>query len=157
MPYDPPRDMDDSRLSVTMTRNVSVVPTWFLNIQDALNSTAVTIDGLPVPAKRAKIQKVTAGKQLFRNKTGFRTITATIHIQKKTWQLQNQDVGLMEIDPDDATERIAITDNNKQEVSSPVPLDGSGKKLVNPTLSNVTIRTNDIYETFDFSELPFIA
>ena len=154
--YDPPIEADDSRLSVTMTRNEANVPAWFLNIQDVLNSDPVTIDGLSVPAERAKIQKVSAGKQQFRNKTGSRVVTATIHIQRRTWQAELQDVGFMEIKPDpDSTERRHIMDDDGNPVSSPVPLDGSGKKLVNPTFSNVIINTHPIYSLFDFSELPF--
>jgi len=153
--YDPPFERDDSRLSVTMTRNVLSIPPWFLSIEDALNSEPVTIDGLNVPIKRAKIQKVTAGKQEFRNLTGFRRISATIHIQRLTWQLEAQDVGLMEIHPTVDTKRIAILDDDGNPVSIPVPLDGNGKRLVDPTLDNVTIRTHNIYHEFDFGDLPF--
>lgn len=153
--YDPPIMADDSRLSVTMTKNVATVPTWFLSIEDALNESEITIDGLTVPAKRAKIQKVSAGIQDFRNQTGFRRISTTMHIQRRTWQAELQDAGFMEIHPDDSTDRRHITDDDGNQVTQPHPLDGSGTKLANPSFTNVVMRTHNIYHTLDFSILPY--
>lgn len=152
-PFDPPVIGDDSRVSVTMTRNVSTVPSWFLQIGDKLNSSFVTIDGIGVVAERAKIQKVSAGKQQVRNNTGFRTISTTMHVQDKSWQKSILDAGMREKDGTDR--KHILNSKDKTKVSAPVPLDGSGNAITDPTPANAVYKDFDIYETFNFNILPF--
>ena len=151
-PYDPPVDGDDSRTSVTMTRNVSTVPAWFLDTRDKLNSAPYNVGGIGVAAERAKIQKVTAGKQQSRNQIEFITISATLHVQSESWQKSILDAGFRK---KDGTDRKKITNDDGTEPSSPVPLDGSGGVLADPTTTNAVFKDFDIYGTFDFNELPF--
>ncbi len=154
-PFFPPIMGDDSRTSVTMTKNVSAVPAWFLLTRDKLNSAAVSINGISVGKERAKIQKVSAGDQQFRGNIAYFTIGVTMHVQDESWQKSIQDAGFRKLDPDDSTERVKIKDNNGEDVSTPALLNGSGAVLSDPSPSNAKFKDFDIYGTFDFTELPF--
>ena len=60
--YDPPAMMDDSRRTVTITKNLAAVPSWILSYQDAVNNDVFTIDGFSVAIGKAKMQSVTVEK-----------------------------------------------------------------------------------------------
>jgi len=58
-PYDPPLMKDFSRRNVTVRKNVSSVPEWFLDYEDAVNSDAFTVGGLSVPIGKSEVQEDT--------------------------------------------------------------------------------------------------
>ena len=86
-PYLPGLDQDDSRRVVTITKNYQNVPSWVQDMQDAVNSSAITIDGLTIGARKAKVQSVTVGKRFTRNDIEYRTVTIAIHLRRETWGL----------------------------------------------------------------------
>lgn len=154
-PFDPPVEGDDSRTSVTMVRNVATVPVWFLKARDRLNSTTYTIDGITINSERAKIQKVSAGKQEKRNGVSFRTISTTMYVQDDSWQKSILDAGFRLTSPILGGARVHILNGDGTQVTSPVPLDGTGDKIEEPTPANAVFLDFDIYNTFDFNTLPF--
>ena len=54
----------------------------------------------------------------------------------------------------DGSERKVITNDDGTEITSPVPLDGSGDVLANPSESTVVYQTYQAYTELDFSTLP---
>lgn len=145
-PFDPPVEGDDSRWSCTVTRNVPSVPSWILDYKDAVNSAAFTIDGISVNKGAAKLQSITIGPAATRNDVIYRPLALTITFAE-TFAAEVLDAGFRY--KDDGT----ITKVPNDPVA-PVPLDGSGGILENPTEDNAVILEFDIYPEKDFSALP---
>lgn len=149
-PYDPPIEGDDSRWTCTMTRNVNAVPTWLLTYIDAVNSDAFVIDGLNVTAGSAKVQGIQIGPERKRNDISYRQLSITLSFAK-TFAKEVLDAGFRY--KDDA-ERKAITNDDGSDPSAPVPLDGAGGVLANPTEDNAVYNTHEIYSEQNFASLP---
>lgn len=157
-PFDPPLMMDDSRRIVTVQKNLAVVPTWILDYQDAVNSDTFTIDGVSIGVGLAKMQAVTVGPVERRSSTVFRTVNFTIHLQRDGWAMQPLDAGFREFVSTDSVPEPELKNilnrGDQQPVAAPVPLDGEGKALDNPTPTNCVFLTYHVYKTRAFSSLP---
>ena len=137
--------MDDSRRTVTITKNLAAVPSWILSYQDAVNSDAFTIDGFSVAIGKAKMQSVTVAAKEKRNGTSFYPVTFTIHLQKNGWLLELLDAGMRY----KSGGAIAVF-----ETGQPGMLNGSGGRLDPVTPSTIVFRSFTVYETKAFSGLP---
>lgn len=152
-PFDPPLMMDDSRRVVTVQKNLAVVPTWILDYQDAVNSDSFTIDGVTIAAGVAKMQSVTVGERQRRNGTTFRTVSFTIHLQRDGWILKPLDAGFREIAYSGELQNIKNPGDDELP-GAPVPLNGSGRALANPSFSTCVFLPFEVYATRAFSSLP---
>lgn len=152
-PFDPPNMMDDSRRVVTVSKNLAVVPVWILTYQDAVNSDSFVVDNVTIGIGLAKIQRVAVGEQQERNGTAFRTVNFTIHLQKDGWLLEPLDAGFREIEYGVGRVNI-VNEGDGLQPSAPVPLDGAGVHIAEPTLSNCIFLSFTVYETKIFSTLP---
>jgi len=152
--FDPPPMIDDSRRVVSVQKNLTAVPTWILDYQDAVNSDQFTVDGVTIAIGTAKMQRVSVGQEDIRNGTTFRQVTFTMHLQRDGWTMDILDAGFRRIDPGDSTKRIAISLDDGTEPTTPALLDGSGGLLSNPTPANAVFKTFSVYKTRAFSSLP---
>lgn len=150
-PFDPPNMMDDSRRYVSVTKNLAVVPSWILDYQDAVNSDAFDIDGITVAVGLAKVQSVNVGEVQTRNSIPFRTVSLMIHLQKDGWALKPLDAGFRE---NVFGEMILILNDDDTFPAAPVPLNGLGRKLSNPSFTNNVFLSFDVYEQLPFTALP---
>ena len=151
-PFDPPAMMDDSRRVVTVEKNLAVVPTWILDYQDAVNSDTFTIDGIAIAIGKAKMQAVTVGPRQRRNGTIFRTVNFTIHLQREGWLLDILDAGFRR---KISGGRENIRNSGDGELpTAPVPLDGNGQPIDDPTPTNCVFLQFAVYKTRAFSSLP---
>lgn len=162
-PYDPAAQIDDSRICIVIKKNLAVVPVWILTYADARNNASFEVDGVTIPEGRAKMQAVRVSKQQERNNIPYRVVTLTMHLAKprtgktagKEWYLWLLDQGFRELDPDDDTKRRNIRNDSDDELpTGPVPLDGNGHVLENPTIDNAVYNDYDVYDPKDFSVLP---
>jgi len=152
-PFDPPLMMDDSRRVVTVQKNLAFVPDWILDYQDAVNSDAFTVDNVAIGVGLAKIQSVTVGEVQRRNGTAFRSVTFTIHLQRDGWLMRPLDAGFRELTY--AGELINIKNPGDDELpGAPVPLDGSGAALANPSFTTCVFLPFEVYATRAFASLP---
>ena len=151
-PFDPPNMMDDSRRVVTITKNLAVVPAWILTYQDAVNSDSFTLDGVTIGIGLAKIQSVTVSEVQNRNSAAFRTVTFTMHLQKNGWLLEPLDAGFRQI-ASGARENIRNSGDDELP-AAPVPLDGLGAVLADPSLTNNVFLSFVVYESLTFASLP---
>lgn len=150
---DPVPMRDECRRIVTIEKNLSTVPAWILTSENAVNSESFNLDGITIAAKRAKIQRVSIGPKENRNGTAFRRVSIEIHLQKNGWDLEPLDAGFRELNDDGKL--IAITSpGDSTDVTTPVLLDGAGKRLDDPTPESAVFGSYEIYPTFDFSALP---
>lgn len=143
-PFDPPPMIDDSRRTVTIRKNVATVPTYISSYQDTVNSDQFAIDGFTVAIGKAKIQTISVSEVQTRNGTDYREVTITMHIQKNGWNVEPLDAGFREIS---GSGRIQILNLDGEEPTSPVPLDGAGAALANPTVSTCVFLDFEAYET----------
>ena len=151
-PFDPPAMMDDSRRVVTVEKNLAVVPSWILDYQDAVNNDVFSVDGISIGIGKAKMQNVTVSPRQRRNGTTFRTVTFTIHLQRDGWLLDILDAGFRE---KVSGGRRNIKNNGDGEApTAPVPLDGNGQPIDDPTPTNCVFLQFAVYKTRPFSSLP---
>lgn len=151
--FDPPVMVDDSRRTVTITKNLATVPSWILSYQDAVNSDAFSIDGFSIAVGKAKMQRVAVAAKERRNGTSFYPVTFTIHLQKSGWRIEPLDCGFRKKGTT-TTQRENITNDDGTAPPAPVFLNGSGGILANPSLTNAVFLNFTYYETKVFSSLP---
>ena len=86
----------------------------------------------------------------------FRTVQFTIHLQKNGWLLEPLDAGFRERTsggPPNGIKNILNPDDNELP-AAPVPLNGSGVALADPSPANSVFLSFAVYETLAFSVLP---
>jgi hypothetical protein len=151
--------MDDSRRVVTVTKNLSVVPAWILTYQDAVNNDSFSLDGITIGIGLAKMQRVSVSPVERRNGITFRVVTFQIHLQKNGWHLEPLDAGFREIASGSGTGGNTglvniLNPGDDEQPSAPVPLDGNGVSLADPSYTNNVFLDFEVYETLAFSSLP---
>jgi hypothetical protein len=180
-PFDPPAEKDDSRWTSVTRKNVATsVPDWIFSYQDAVNSDSYTIDSVNVTAGWAKVSAIHLSEVQERNDIEYRVLTVTIHYRGEgegvgsgsgslgsygsgsgsdeiePWHLNLLDQGMREIPAaDDAGgtdgRRNILNEKDGLPVSSPVPLDGEGHHIVEPTLDNSVWLQFQVYREKAFS------
>lgn len=151
-PYDPPPMMDDSRRVISLVRNVPTCPSWVLDYQDAVNSDSFTVRGVTYAVGVGKVQSISLSDAQKRNGIDFYSLEVLIHLQKNGWILKTLDAGFRELDySGDLINILNVGDGER--VSAPVPLNGSGAALANPSPTNNVLRSDVVYDTLPFSVL----
>ena len=158
-PPDPPAQRDDSRITAVTNKNLPTVPAWILAYRDAVNDAAFVLDGIAIPKGIAKMQAVRVSKWQERNDIRFRVVTMTMHFADTDdvdWPITFLDQGFRE---KIAGKLFNIKNDpppngDGEEVTAPVPLDGNGVKLANPTPANAVFNDEYVYDLLDFSVLP---
>jgi len=151
-PYDPPPMMDDSRRVISLVRNVPSCPSWVLSYQDAVNNDSFEVQGVTYAAGVGKVQSVSLSPAQKRNGIEFFTLEVLIHLQKNGWILKTLDAGFRERDSYGVLKNI-LNPGDEERVSAPVPLDGSGAALEDPSPTNNVLRSDIVYDELPFSVL----
>lgn len=152
-PFDPPLMMDDSRRVISLVRNVAAYPSWVLSYQDAVNSDSFTVRGITYAAGVGKVQSVSISDGQIRNGYPFYTLEVLIHLQKNGWILQPLDVGFRELDYAGTSLINILNPGDEERPSAPVPLDGAGRALAEPSTTNNVLLSYSVYDTQPFSVL----
>lgn len=134
-------------------KNLGYVPSWINSYRNAINSDPVTIDGVPVNARSAKVKSIGIGEWEQRNKIWYRVFDLSIKIQD-TWVKYILDQGLRRKDPSDSTKRIRCIGEDGKDATRPVLLDGSGGQLANPSPSTAVANEHHIFPELPFAFLP---
>jgi len=154
---DPAPQKSAVQLIAKIKQNYASIPSTILSLQNTVNANSISIGGLSIDAQLAKMTRVEVSERKTRGNFHYYTVSFEIHIKKEGWRPQILDAGLREIDPVDDTKRIHIKDDDLAEITSPVPLDGEGKRLANPTPDTAVFKKFQIYEEADLSQLPGIS
>ena len=160
-PFDPPYMMDDSRRVISISKNMSGHPSWILSYADVVNSDSFVVKGVTYAVGVGKVQRVSIGETQTRNGVPFVVVTLEIHCQRDGWILRPLDAGFRQLAWDGLT-RINIynpassgdTNGGEERVTAPVPLNGAGQALANPTSATAVYGAYTIYTTAVFSALP---
>lgn len=155
-PYDPPLMKDFSRPVATIRKNIASAPAWILTSHDAINSDEFVIDGLTCEVGKAKLKRADISEWQYRNGIAYRELTLVIHFAKDGWTRKVLDAGFRRKYNDTERELITLTaeDGTPQYPPGPVPLDGSGVELTDPTPSTCVYNSHDLDESIAFSSLP---
>jgi len=148
-PYDPPEQIDDSRLMCRVEKNVASIPTWLLDYQDAVNSTSFVLDGLPISPEQAKFQRLSLSRKQIRNDTLYRVLSFEIHLRRDGWRLKPLNQGFR----DNTGKQIQLPDGTYPTAPVPLKADGSGP-LDPPTLATANYGDHEVYVALDFNNLP---
>lgn len=157
--FDPPIEIDASRFSIVIEKNLSFVPSWVLTYANTINSTAFSMQGLTVPAKTAKMSEL-AISELQREQTAGGTVdfyTLTFRLELATadevdWTLRVLDQGLHQFDRAENKTPILV---DGEPAKQPVLLNGNGIAIENPEPADAVFLEFDGYVERDFSVLPF--
>lgn len=157
-PYDPPVMVDDTRIAATITKNVASVPEWWLSYKDAVNSDAFVLDGLPIPEGVAKLKRQSISEMQTQNDVDYYTVTLVMHFNEDGWKATPLDAGFRRIYSGTSRELITLEneDGEKEYPPAPVPLDGSGVELADPTPDTAIYREHEVYNKKPFSVLPIV-
>jgi len=145
--YDPPPEVDRSRLQIKMVRNEAVFdPNVALAYQDAVNSDVWF--GIAPGLVRVNI----TGDPQQENGEYFYQVTYEFELRWDGWQLSILDQGRYAI-PVSGGQPVRILDADGAEVTDPVPLDGQGGVLANYSPTNAVYRTHNVYRSVPFAPL----
>lgn len=157
-PFDPPNMRDFSRRIAVVTKNMSSPPSWLLDYQDAVNSATFQIDGISIPADKAKCQRVDISDIRERSGIQYREVTTEIHFSRDGWKLRPLDQGFRtygDIITGDLYERLNIVnDGDNERPTQPVLLDGEGGLLQHPSIDTAVFLEFSVYPRKPFNVLP---
>jgi hypothetical protein len=151
--YDPPPEGDDSRWVIRIKKNLAAIPAWILTYRNAVNSAQVTIDGVTIGARCAKMSGIRISPVQYRNEIAYRALEMSIQTNVETWDLYIENAGFYEVGSGSACGRSKIQVCGK-DVVKPWPLDADGYAIESPTPSTVVFNAHRIYPEMDFSVLP---
>lgn len=154
-PFDPLPEIDASHWVATVTKNMTFVPSWLLEYEDAVNSDGYTIDGLSVEPKKSKLMHLDIGDVQEENGYEFRPVSFTIEFRKDGWDLEILDAGFEELADGPDGEPTRILDKRGNFVSHPWPLNADGLAIKpKPTPDNAHYIKSPSYEEKPFAVLP---
>lgn len=149
-PFDPPPERDFSRRVAQISANVAAVPSYLDTYEDAINSDSVTLDGKSFAAGTLKCGQLQISEWKERNSTAYREISLEIETSREGWNLELLDAGFRERDYSGNLVNIRNTGDNELP-TAPVPLDGSGNVLADPTPANAVVLTFQQYPSLAFA------
>lgn len=163
--FDPPAEVEYFYWTCGVTKNVAGIPSWLLSLAEGgpVNDAAFTIQGINVGVGIGRIVEMNIAEQqsaLVNNAVvWYFPFSYSIEFRENGWYLSLLDQGLRELDPDDATKRIPIQDDGvpPKDIRKPVPLDGAGHELEDPTPATCHALDFEYCFPFDFNSLPGIG
>lgn len=152
--FDPPVIIDDPRSVATVVKNVANVPSWVLQYKNCTNTDSFSLDGITIAPFQAKIKFIRISDWQEQNEIEYRQLTIPIHLEEQGWQVTAIDMGYYQIDPNNVLNRIPCLDSQGGNATVPMPLDGLGAQLANPSPLNAVALTFGGYRKLPFSPLP---
>ena len=149
-PFDPPIVIDDSRSTMTVTRN-ELVSAFDLTLaesyRDKINNEIW--NGFDALTVKCGIISTSEPQYDSNARVYYYTVTYPFMIDRKGWLKNILDAGCNEIDSGTGLAKPIM--NQGQQVSDPVPLDGSGVR--NAPGADPVFTDFDVYEEADFAGL----
>jgi len=163
--FDPPIEVDRSRWTASVAKNVATVPTYLLDYADAVNNNSFSVGGIPVEQYTAKVQDISVSELKIEKEYLYYEFSYTLEFRPEKWQpFKVLDQGMRRkvtktVNNESKTHLEHITDLSKtpRPVSSPVLLNGAGDVLMNPGPNNAVFRDFTVYYARSFSVLPGLS
>lgn len=148
-PFDPPITIDDSRSTMTVTRN-ELISAFNLSLAETFRDTinAGVWNGFAAHTVKCGIISTSEPQYDSNNFVYYYTVTYPFMIDRNGWRKVILDAGCNELDSYGNPRPIM---NKGQQVSDPVPLDGAGHRLMEGYTP--VFLTIDAYDEVDFGGL----
>lgn len=146
-------EVERSYWRASITKNLTAIPTWVLDLDNPVNESQFSIQGLQVPPETGRLCNLAVGDREIENGFEYYPLSFDIEFRKNGWKIKPLDQGFRFINLDTG-ELENITDANGDPITSPHLLDGLGQKLANPSPDTAVFLEFDGYELFDFNNLP---
>lgn len=148
-PFDPPLTIERRALVATIVYNSEdFSPSQAAEFQGTVNATATVIGNFNVGPREAKIIEIGATKQYYED-IKYWQVTVKVEINAETWDRKVLDQGIYET-IDGKTDYM--TTDKKEQVTEPLKLNGSGRKL-DPQTADPVFLTYKTFPEKDFSVL----
>jgi hypothetical protein len=98
--FDPPIEIDTSRWSIVIEKKVAAVPSYILSYANTINEAAITIDGVVIGEKVAKLSEISISEKDTAQGEEFYTFTYRLELanaDEGDWVVKVLDQGLHEI------------------------------------------------------------
>ena len=153
---DPIPARDAMHLIAIIDANVASVPSWAIDLQNAVNNATITIGGLQIAAGLAKVQRIDIQQRAKRGLNVFFPVTIEVHIRRDGWKFEPVDAGFRERNERNVLINIVNADDD-QEVTAPALLNGVGQQLTDPSPSTAVFLEFNLYQLANLSLLPGIS
>ena len=154
--------MDSNLLGVTISSNVTGVPSWLLGYRNSINNAAINVGGLAIATGVARI--VFPGGFISPAKTRGDYTYYTFSYELIFDEQENHEGKLLDQGYNERFTNINTTNGLRPMtteegtvVTEPALLDGSGARLANPTTATAQYITVNKYFQKDFSVLPGVT
>lgn len=151
---DPVPTRDEAYLIAKVRANVSSVPSWVIDLQNAVNDSQITVGGLTIGVGQAKLQRLSIGEREVRDSTTFYPLSFELHIKKEGWRLKPLDAGFRQLVNG---QPVAIKDDQEQEITQPALLNGAGVLLASPGPATAQFLDFEIYQERDLTVMPGVS
>ena len=160
--FDPPVEVDRSRWTISVSKNVANVPSYLLDYPDAVNNGSVTVSGIPCEQYTLKVSDINISGPKNEGEVLYYQFSYQLDHKREKWlPLAVLDQGMrkkttktVNNETKQHLEHIMDLSKTPRPVSSPVLLDGAGGVLQNPNLNNAKYREFTVYYARSFSVLP---
>lgn len=157
-PFDPPVEYQRSRWVITISKNVSAVPNWLPDYENAVNNDVFSVEGVAfaqyslrlsgISISAVKREKVAAGIEFF-----YRVVSFRLEHNRDKWHpFRVLDQGFRY---KSGSNRISITEDNtvanSRPITTPALLDGFGTRLVPATAENAKFVEFQVYPLKPFN------
>jgi len=175
-----PVEVDDTRWVLSVQKNVRVIPTALLNLNNKTNSGTVSIRGLLIPRRKLQVKGLTGSEESARirnQRIDYVALSFELHYQREGYRVRLPNVDYVQLREttrarrdrrgrpvlennrpvfETVTERVPILFGEPPErPSEPWPLDRRGKALPeNYQASEVLYLEEDVLEESSFNLLP---
>lgn len=144
-PFDNLLEREVGEIVVTVTDNIAAVAwdpvlaaQYMAGPATAVNNASMTIDGIAIAAGQARFAGIKCSGIKTSNAIDYRTRVIVLKL-RDSWDHEVDDRGRFQLDPDDTSKLLRITDAENADVEKPYPLDGDGFKKTNPTDAPATL------------------
>jgi hypothetical protein len=144
----------ETRFTANITANLTSYGT-LLNAMDYINSTAMTIDGVSIPARCGKLAGVSISEAKLQGTIAYVEASYSIEVNPHTWLYQPLDCGFRA--RDSSGDFRIIRNKDTTPVTNPALLDGTGGVVANPGPTTAVFGSYKIYGETSFSFLPGIT
>lgn len=156
------QSFDDNTVGFQITQNVAQIPSYAFNYRNTCNNAQISVGGIPVATNAARyvLPNSWLSDPKKRNDITYYEFTFELLIDERDLHYGYPlDAGFRKTIFDDEFNEIqvAITLNDGSEPNDPVPLDGNGNVLANPTPDNAVYREVKKYPEVDYSVLPGVS
>lgn len=151
-PFDPPLMVDYALTTFQIEKNVLTKPAWLLSLRNTVNDAAITIRGVNIGIKEARLTDVTITDKLYHNLIPYFTVGLSIEADARTQLARVLNDGLFEINASTGKkQRIRFAGD---EVAHPVPLDSNGASIDPDDLPSAAVALNwNRYPSATWSDL----